>query len=124
VGRRGLVRTPRGVGRWPGAVSLLSIGASYLALSDYVTVVPRLWLPALMTVLVVALLSAHAGALPFGAHDLFRAPDGAVAPFFHLLFLRCDLPEQEDGALVGPLAVLDVSARSPSCRPLPESRGS
>ena len=61
MGRRGLVRTPRGVGRWPGAVSLLSIGASYLALSDYVTVVPRLWLPALITVLVVALLSAHAG---------------------------------------------------------------
>ena len=40
--------------RWPGAVALLSIGASYLALSDYVTVEPRVWLPALMTVLVVA----------------------------------------------------------------------
>jgi uncharacterized membrane protein len=38
----------------------LSIGASYLALSDYVTIVPRLWLPGLLTVLVVALLSAHA----------------------------------------------------------------
>jgi uncharacterized membrane protein len=61
VGRRGRVRTPRDVPRWPGAVALLSIGASYLALSDYVTVVPRLWLPGLMTVLVVALLSAHAG---------------------------------------------------------------
>jgi uncharacterized membrane protein len=48
------------VPRWPGAVALLSIGASYLALSDYVTVVPRLWLPGLMTVFVVALLSAHA----------------------------------------------------------------
>jgi hypothetical protein len=68
VGRRGLVRTLRGVGRWPGAVSLLSIGASYLALSDYVTVVPRLWLPALMTALVVALLSAHAG----GRYHLVR----------------------------------------------------
>jgi uncharacterized membrane protein len=68
VGRRGLVRTLRGVGRWPGAVSLLSIGASYLALSDYVTVVPRLWLPALMTVLVVVLLSAHAG----GRYHLVR----------------------------------------------------
>ena len=61
MGRRGRVRTPRDVPRWPGAVALLSIGASYLALSDYVTVVPRLWLPGLMTVLVVALLSAHAG---------------------------------------------------------------
>lgn len=50
----------RGVPRWPGAVALLSIGVSYLALSDYVTVVPRLWLPGLMTVSVVALLIAHA----------------------------------------------------------------
>jgi uncharacterized membrane protein len=61
VGRRGRVRTTRDVPRWPGAVALLLIGASYLALSDYVTIVPRLWLPGLMTVLVVALLSAHAG---------------------------------------------------------------
>lgn len=60
MGRRGLVRTPRDVPRWPGAVALLLIGASYIALSDYVTIVPRLWLPGLMTVLVVALLSAHA----------------------------------------------------------------
>lgn len=59
--RRGLLRSPEGVPRWPGAVALLSIGASYLALSDYVTVVPRLWVPALMTVLVAALLTAHAG---------------------------------------------------------------
>ena len=49
-----------GVPRWPAAVALLSIGASYLALSDYVTFGPRLWLPGLLTVLVVALLSAHA----------------------------------------------------------------
>jgi uncharacterized membrane protein len=60
VGRQGLSDTRRGVARWPGAVALLSIGASYLVLSDYVTAEPRLWLPALMTVLVVALLSAHA----------------------------------------------------------------
>jgi uncharacterized membrane protein len=60
VGRRGLSDTRRGVARWPGAVALLSIGASYLALSDYVTVEPRFWLPGLMTVLVVTLLSAHA----------------------------------------------------------------
>ncbi len=60
VGRRGLSYTRRGVARWPGAVALLSIGASYLALSDYVTVEPRFWLPGLMTVLIVTLLSAHA----------------------------------------------------------------
>ena len=58
--KQGLSHPRRGVGRWPGAVALLSIGASYLALSDYVTVVPRLWLPGLMTVSVVALLMAHA----------------------------------------------------------------
>jgi hypothetical protein len=60
VREQGLSRPRRGVGRWPGAMALLSIGASYLALSDYVTVVPRLWLPGLMTVSVVALLIAHA----------------------------------------------------------------
>jgi hypothetical protein len=60
VRKRGLSRPRRGVPRWPGAVALLSIGASYIALSDYVTVVPRLWLPGLITVLVVALLGAHA----------------------------------------------------------------
>jgi uncharacterized membrane protein len=60
VGRQGLSDTGRGVARWPGAVALLSIGASYLALSDYVTVEPRIWLPGLMTVLVVALLGVHA----------------------------------------------------------------
>jgi hypothetical protein len=38
----------------------LLIGASYIALSDYVTIVPRLWLPGLTMVLVVALLTAHA----------------------------------------------------------------
>ena len=40
-------------------VALLSIGASYLALSNYVTVVPRFWLPGLLVVVVV-LLIAHA----------------------------------------------------------------
>jgi uncharacterized membrane protein len=60
VGRQGLSDTRRGVPRWPGAVALLSIGASYLALSDYVTVAPRFWLPGLMALLVVVLLGAHA----------------------------------------------------------------
>jgi hypothetical protein len=60
VGRQGPSDTRSGVPRWPGALALLLIGASYIALSDYVTIVPRLWLPGLMTVLVVALLIAHA----------------------------------------------------------------
>ena len=47
--------------RWPAAVALLSIGASYLALSGYVTFGPRVWLPGLMAVLIVPLLAAHAG---------------------------------------------------------------
>ena len=46
--------------RWPAAVALLVIGASYIALSENVTVGPRTWLPGLMTVLVVPLMSAHA----------------------------------------------------------------
>jgi len=60
VGGQGLSDTQSGVPRWPGAAALLSIGASYLALSDYVTVVPRFWLPGLMAVLVTILLIAHA----------------------------------------------------------------
>src|SRR5215218_8210073 len=60
VGGQGLSDTQSGVPRWPGAAALLSIGASYLALSDYVTVVPRFWLPGLMVVLVTILLIAHA----------------------------------------------------------------
>jgi hypothetical protein len=60
VRQQGLSRPRRGVPRRPGAAALLTIGASYLALSDYVTVVPRLWLPGLMAVFVVALLIAHA----------------------------------------------------------------
>ena len=60
VGRQGLSRAQRGVPRWPAAVAILSIGAAYLALSDYVTVGPRVLLPGLMTVLVVLVLSVHA----------------------------------------------------------------
>ena len=36
------------------------VGASYLALSDYVTVVPRLWLPVLMAISVAVLFIAQA----------------------------------------------------------------
>ena len=60
VDRQGRSRTRMGVPRWPAAVAILSIGASYLALSEYVTFGPRVSLPVLMTVLVVLLLSVHA----------------------------------------------------------------
>ena len=45
--------------RWPAAVALLAIGASYLALSGYVTIGPTVWLPGLMAVLVVPLMGSH-----------------------------------------------------------------
>ena len=57
---QGLSRTRRGVPRWPAVVALLSIGASYLALSEYMTVGPRVLVPGLMTLLVVLVLSVHA----------------------------------------------------------------
>ena len=60
MGRQGRSDAREGAPRWPGTVALLSIGVSYLVLSDYVTVVSRFWLPGLMTVSVVALLIAHA----------------------------------------------------------------
>ena len=41
-------------------MALLSIAASYLALSDYVTIVPRYWLPGLMAMSVAVLLIAQA----------------------------------------------------------------
>jgi hypothetical protein len=41
-------------------VAFLSIAVSYLALSDYVTIVPRYWLPGLMAMSVVVLLIAQA----------------------------------------------------------------
>ena len=58
----------RGVPRWPGAVALLSIAASYSALSDYVRVLPRFWLPVFMAMSVAVLLTAHAR----GRHRLAR----------------------------------------------------
>jgi uncharacterized membrane protein len=60
VDRRGFSDVRRGVPRWPGVVALLSIAASYLALSDYVTIVPRYWLPGLMAMSVAVLLIAQA----------------------------------------------------------------
>jgi uncharacterized membrane protein len=69
VGRQGLSRARRGVPRWPAAVALLAIGASYIVLSEYVTLGPRVWLPGLVTILVVPLLSAQA----WGRYRLARA---------------------------------------------------
>ena len=60
VDRQGLSRTRKGVPRWPAAVAILSIGASYIALSGYVTFGPRVWLPGIMAVLLVPLLITHA----------------------------------------------------------------
>jgi uncharacterized membrane protein len=61
VDSQGSSRTRRGVPRWPAAVALLSIGVSYIALSEYVTFGPRAWLPGFMAVMIVPLLVAHAG---------------------------------------------------------------
>ena len=69
MGRQGLSRTRRGVPRWPAAVALLAIAASYIVLSEYVTLGPRVWLPGLVTILVVPLLSAQA----WGRYRLARA---------------------------------------------------
>lgn len=101
MARRGRVRTPRDVPRWPGAVALLSIGASYIALSDYVTVVPRLWLPGLMTVLVVALLTAHAGGRYHLARRISLVLLGIVTASLVLreFFLVSTLPERGASAL-------------------------
>jgi hypothetical protein len=59
VGRQGLSSARRGVPRWPAAIAVMSIGASYLALSDYVTFGPRVWMLGLITVLVLPLLIAQ-----------------------------------------------------------------
>ena len=59
MGRQGLSRTRRSVPRLPADVAILSIGASYIALSEYVAFGPRLWLPGLVSVLVVPLLIPH-----------------------------------------------------------------
>ena len=62
-------REPReGVPRWPAAVALLIVGAVYAAVSTELTLGPRLSLPILVVLLVVALMSAHLG----GRHLLAR----------------------------------------------------
>jgi hypothetical protein len=81
--RQGLSLSRRGVPRWPGALALLLIGASYLALSDYVAVVPRFWLSGFMATSVVVLLIAQARGRHRLARDLLRAPrrrDGLPRP--------------------------------------------
>jgi uncharacterized membrane protein len=68
VDRREASDVRRGVPRWPGAVALLSIAASYSALSDYVRVLPCFWLPVFMAMSIAVLLTAHAR----GRHRLAR----------------------------------------------------
>ena len=50
-----------GMPRWLAAVALLAVGALYATISTDLTLGPRLLLPGLDILLVVALISAHAG---------------------------------------------------------------
>ena len=50
-----------GVTRWPATVALLAVGAVYAAVSGGLTLGPRLLVPILILLLVVALMSAHSG---------------------------------------------------------------
>jgi hypothetical protein len=55
--------------RWPAAVALLAVGVLYAVLSDGLTLGPRAFLPALVAVLLVPLMTAHLR----GSHRLARA---------------------------------------------------
>jgi hypothetical protein len=54
--------------RWPAAVALLAVGALYAVLSDSLTLGPRAFVPALVAVLLVPLMTAHLR----GSHRLAR----------------------------------------------------
>jgi hypothetical protein len=54
--------------RWPAAVALLAVGALYAVLSEGLTVGPRAFVPALVAVLLVPLMTAHRR----GSHRLAR----------------------------------------------------
>ncbi len=54
--------------RWPAAVALLAVGALYAVLSESLTLGPRAFLPALVAVLLVPLMTAHRQ----GSHRLAR----------------------------------------------------
>lgn len=69
-------RGPReGAPRWPAAVALLAVGVVYAGVSQELTLGPRLLVPVLTLLLVVALMSAHAR----GRHLLARRVALAVA---------------------------------------------
>jgi uncharacterized membrane protein len=78
VDRQGLSLTRRGVPRWPATAAILSIGASYLALSDYVTVGPRFLTPGLMMVLAALVLSVHVRGHPLLARRISFVLLGAL----------------------------------------------
>jgi uncharacterized membrane protein len=82
-------------------VALLLIGASYIALSDYVTIGPRVWLPALITVLIVPLLSAHARGLYRLARGISFVLIGVVTAsvVLRVFFLVTTLSERGESAL-------------------------
>ncbi len=62
--RIGLARFPR----WPAAVALLAVGVLYAVISDGLTFVPRVFVPGLVTVVLVPLMGAHRR----GSHRLAR----------------------------------------------------
>jgi uncharacterized membrane protein len=82
-------------------VALFLIGASYVALSDYVTIGPRVWLPALITVLIVPLLSAHARGLYRLARGISFVLIGVVTAsvVLRVFFLVTTLSERGESAL-------------------------
>ena len=63
--------------RWPAAVALLAVGALYAVLSDSLTLGPRAFVPALVAVLLVPLMTAHLR----GSHRLARRISFGVIGF-------------------------------------------
>jgi hypothetical protein len=87
--------------RWPAAVALLTIGVSYIALSEYVTVGPRVWLLGLILVLVVPLMIAHARGRYHLARGISFVLIGVVTAsvVLRVLLLVTTLPGRGESAL-------------------------
>ncbi len=65
--------TRQGVPRWPAAVALLAVGAVYAAVSNELTLGPRLMLPVVVALLVAVLMGAHVGRRPLLARRVALA---------------------------------------------------
>ena len=63
--------------RWPAVVALLTVGALYAVLSEGLTLGPRAFVPALVAVLLVPLMTAHLR----GSHRLARRISFGVVGF-------------------------------------------